>query len=340
MNDNGSPPLFSLLDQSASSIAHRTDILFLAMLLLCGAMALVLAVLVIFFSVRYRAGARVDRSHPPSNARGLEATWTLAPLLLFMGIFVWAAHDSVAARRVPADALPVYVVGKQWMWKIQHADGRQEINELHLPVGQPIVLVLASQDVIHDFYVPAFRLKQDVVPGRYTHLSFTPTQVGDFRVLCSEYCGTEHAAMLGHVVVMSRTDYARWQDQAPLPGAATDGPTADDDSPQRLGQAIYQRLACASCHGADSSVHAPSLQGLYGSRATLEGGTRVVADDNYLREAIVAPKEHPVQGQPALMPSFASQLSEEDLQNLVAYLRSIGDRQASPSTALGAEVAR
>jgi cytochrome c oxidase subunit 2 len=176
--------------------------------------------------------------------------------------------------------------------------------------------------VIHDFYVPAFRLKQDVVPGRYTHLSFTANRLGDFRVLCSEYCGTEHSAMLGHVVVMTRADYARWNRTAP---ASPDGP-----APQQLGAALYRRLACASCHAADSSVHAPPLEGLYGRRVAVEGGSTLLTDDNYLRESIVAPKRHVVQGQAALMPSYAGQLSEEELQDLVAYLRALPPVKEQP----------
>jgi cytochrome c oxidase subunit 2 len=322
MNEIGLPT-FSLLEQSASTAASHTDTLFVAMLVICGLMGVVLAVLVVWFSIRYRAGAQVDRSHPPSHANGLEAAWTAVPLALFLGIFVWAASDSIEARRVPANALPIYVVGKQWMWKVQHGDGRREINELHVPIDQPVVLVLASQDVIHDFYVPAFRLKQDVVPGRYTHLAFTANRLGDFRVLCSEYCGTEHSAMLGHVVVMTQADYARW-DRQKTP-ASEDGP-----APQQLGAALYRRLACASCHGADSSVHAPPLEGLYGRRVTVEGGTTLVADDNYLRESIVAPKRHVVQGQAPLMPSYAGQLSEEELQDLVAYLRALPPVKEKP----------
>jgi cytochrome c oxidase subunit 2 len=291
-------------------------VLFVVMLALCGAMAIALAVLIVWFSVRYREGAHADRHAPPSHANGLEAIWTLAPLLLFIGIFAWAAHDYAAERRVPVDALPVYVVAKQWMWRLQHGNGRQEINELHVPVDQPVVLVLASQDVIHSFFVPAFRLKQDVVPGRYTRLWFTATRLGDYRILCSEYCGSEHSSMLGHVIVMRQADYARWLHSGPAPVDAT--------TPAQLGQALYARFACASCHAADSSVHAPPLEGLYGHQVTLADGRLVTADDDYLRESILTPKRRIVQGQAALMPSYAGQMNEDELQSLVAYLRALG----------------
>jgi cytochrome c oxidase subunit 2 len=314
-------PGFSLLEQSASSIAGATDTLFIAMLAICGAMALALALLIGWFSFRYREGADVDRSHPPSHAGGLEAAWTIIPLLLFLGIFSWAASDYVDGRRVPPDALPVHVVAKQWMWKLQHGDGRQEINELHVPVDRPVVLILASQDVIHSFYVPAFRLKQDVVPGRYTRLWFTATRLGDFRILCAEFCGSQHSAMLGRVVVMRDADYAKWLASAPA------GPA--EKTPAQLGEVVFRRAACASCHADGSAIGAPRLEGLYGRRVTLEGGQSVLADDNYLRESILAPKRRIVAGQKPLMPSYQGQLSEEDLQNLVTYLRSLAAPKVS-----------
>jgi cytochrome c oxidase subunit 2 len=317
MNDTGAG--FSLFEPGASSVAASTDRLFIAMLAICGLMALALAVLVVWFCMRYRAGAKVDRRHPPSHANGLEAAWTAIPFVVFVAIFGWAAHAWVQTRLVPADALPVYVVAKQWMWKLQHANGRQEINELHVPIDRPVVLILASQDAIHSFYVPAFRLKQDVVPGRYTRLWFTATELGDFRILCSEYCGSQHSAMLGRVVVMRQADYARWV--AGTPAGA---------SPVALGAALYRRLACASCHAADSSVRAPPLEGLYGRRVALEGGSEITADDDYLRTSIVDPRRQIVRGQAAQMPSYAGQLSEEELQDLVAYLRSLAPPEGRP----------
>lgn len=322
MNDTAAGPGFTLLARSASTLASRTDTLFVVMLVVCGAMAVALAVLVLWFSVRYREGSNADRRHPPSHANGLEAAWTIVPMLLFLGVFGWAAHDYGLARQVPNDALPVFVVAKQWMWRLQHGDGRQEINELHVPIDRPVVLILASQDVIHSFYVPAFRVKQDVVPGRYTQLSFTANRLGDYRILCSEYCGSQHSSMLGHVVVMRAADYTKWLAAGPPPVA--------DPTPQQLGEAVYRRQACASCHATDSSVHAPPLEGLYGRTVALADGTHLVADDQYLRESILRPKARVVAGQAALMPSYAGQLAEEDLQNLVAYLRSLAAPNPSP----------
>ncbi len=319
MSDPGaSAPAFSLMAPVASSIAGGTDRIFWTLLGVTGAMGVLLAALVVGFAWRYRAGRLdVDRSRPPSEAGRLEVAWTVAPMLLFLALFAWAAHAYVVSQRVPADALPVHVVAKQWMWRLEHPTGRQEIDELHVPQGRPVVLVMASQDVIHSFYVPAFRLKQDVVPGRYTRLWFTATALGTWPILCTEYCGSQHSAMLGRVVVMRPDDYARWAESgpAPVPGSPT---------PAQLGAGVYARLACGSCHDAASSVHAPPLAGLYGRPVTLADGTRVVADDDYLRRSILAPRSQVVAGQPNAMPSYAGQVPEEDLLELVAYLRSLG----------------
>lgn len=305
---------FRLLEQSASTVAESTDRLFVAMLIVCGVMAITLALLVLWFSIRYRAGSDANRDRPPSHAGGLEAAWTIAPLLLFLGLFVWAAHDAVQARRLDQKALPVYVVGKQWMWRIQHSSGRQEINELHVPVAQPVALIMASQDVIHSFFIPAFRLKQDVVPGRFTELMFTATELGEFPVYCTEYCGSAHSAMLARVVVMRADEYSRWAGEH----------AAQRDETWQMGRASYERLGCASCHSASSHVKAPLLQGLYGRRVQFDDGSSTIADDQYLRESILQPRRRLVAGQPPIMPSFEGQLDEEELLALVAYLRSPG----------------
>jgi cytochrome c oxidase subunit 2 len=310
---------FRLVEPGASSIAGRTDLLFAAMLALCGTLAIVLAALVVVFCVRFRSGATADRSNPPSNARGLELAWTITPLLIFVAIFVWAARDFVELHRAPANALPVYVVGKQWMWTLQHRNGRREINELHVPLGQPVRLVMASQDVIHSFFVPAFRLKQDVVPGRYTSLWFEATQLGDFHLFCSEYCGTEHAAMLGRVVVMEPAAFARWLVAGPeVPGLA------------QQGFALFREHGCSGCHAAGSTVHAPLLDGILGRTVHLQDGRSVVADENYVRDSILVPGKDVVAGYAPVMPSFAGQLDEEQIEALIAYLRSTGEPAGAP----------
>ncbi len=303
---------FRLLEQSASTVAQRTDLLFTAMLVLCGLIALGVCAAIVVLAVRYRHGATVPRGNV-GRKLGLELAWTLLPLLLFIMLFIWAAYDFTQLYRPPADALPVYVVAKQWMWKLQHRNGRREINELHVPLGQPVRLVMTSQDAIHSFFVPAFRLKQDVVPGRYTGMWFTATQVGEFNLFCAEYCGSEHSLMLGRIVVMPPADYTRWL------GSGTEQPSL-----AQYGFTLFRRLGCSGCHTAGSSVHAPSLQGLLGRTVHLQDGRDIVADENYVRDSILLPRKDVVAGFEPVMPSFAGQVSEEDIQALVAYLRAGG----------------
>jgi cytochrome c oxidase subunit 2 len=300
---------FRILEQSASSMAHRVDLLFTSMVLLTGIVALGVLAAIVFFSVRYRQGARVSRGNVQRKL-GIEIAWTVIPLLLFIVIFAWAARDFIALYTPPQDALPVYVVAKQWMWKLQHRSGRREINELHVPLGQPVRLVMTSQDAIHSFYVPAFRLKQDVLPGRYTSLWFTPTQLGEFRLFCAEYCGSQHSQMIGRVVVMKPADYARW---------SSEGTTSP--SLAQYGFARFRELGCSGCHAAGSSVHAPSLRGLLGREVHLQDGRTLIADENYIRDSILLPKKDVVAGFAPVMPSFAGQVSEEDIQALIAYIR-------------------
>jgi cytochrome c oxidase subunit 2 len=260
--------------------------------------------------VRYRQGAQVTRGIV-TRKLGIELTWTLVPLAIFIAIFIWAALDFMKLYDPPANALPVYVVAKQWMWKLQHASGRREINELHVPLDQPVRLLMTSQDAIHSFYVPAFRLKQDVLPGRYTSLWFTATKLGEFDLFCAEYCGSQHSQMLGRIVVMRPAEYARWS------ASSTQSPSL-----AQYGFARFRELGCSGCHTAGSTVHAPSLRGLIGREVHLQDGRSLVADDNYIRDSILVPKKDVVAGFDPVMPSFAGQVSEEDIQALVAYIRS------------------
>ena len=309
-------PGFRLLSEAASTQAGRTDAIFVAMLLLCGAVAVVVFTLIVVFAIRYRRGRDVDRT-PPRELRGIEIAWTVAPLLVFFGIFGWAARDFITLADPPPDALPVSVVAKQCMWKLQHRNGRREINELHVPQGEPVVVTLASEDVIHSFFIPAFRIKQDVIPGRYTRLWFTATQLGEFPLFCSEYCGSEHSQMTGRVVVMSPADYGRW---------LASGPAQPDTA--QYGFALFRQLGCSGCHDARSTIHAPSLDGVYGRTVHLQDGRSVVADANYLRDSILVPDKDIVAGFEPVMPSYAGQVSEEDVQALIAYLQSTGKRDS------------
>jgi len=305
-----SPAGFSLFTPGASTLAPRTDLLFGALLVLCAGVALALAALMLVFAIRYRRGARVDLRNAPARAPRLEAAWVLTPLAIFIGIFAWSAVDYVHLVRTPADALPVQVVAKQWMWKLEHRNGRREINELHVPLGEPVRLVMTSQDVIHSFYVPAFRLKQDVVPGRYTTLAFTATRLGEYHLFCAEYCGSEHSMMTGRIVVMTPAEFARWLAAGPAePGLA------------QRGFELYRRHGCSGCHDPQSTVGAPPLEGLIGRTVHLQDGRSLVADATYLRDSILVPARDVVAGFAPVMPSFAGLLDEEDIAALVAWMR-------------------
>jgi cytochrome c oxidase subunit II len=308
MND-----LFHLLPVTASSAAGRYDALMLALVLLTGAVALAVAFLIVFFSIRYRKGSSADRSHAPTTGRRTEIAWTVIPLLIFLCIFAWAAYDYTQLYRAPPDAMPVFVVAKQWMWKLEHTNGRREISELHVPLGQPIRLVMTSQDVIHSFYVPAFRIKQDVLPGRYTSIWFKPTQTGEFHLFCAEYCGTEHSVMRGRIVVMQPSEFARWlQVGTEHAGIA------------ERGFELFRRYGCSGCHTAGSSVNAPDLNGLIGRVVHLQDGHSLVADENYIRDSILLPRKDVVAGYAPIMPSFAGQISEEDVLAIIEFIRQTG----------------
>jgi len=297
----------------ASDVARKVDALFFTLLGVTGGVALAIAIVVVVFCIRYRRGTRVDRSSAPTQKPWLEITWTLTPLAIFVALFVWGAVVYAGFYGHAAGAMPVFVVGKQWMWRIEHPNGRREIDTLHLPLGQRVRVVLATEDVIHSFYIPAFRLKQDAVPGRYTELTFTPTRLGTFELHCSEYCGTDHARMGGFATVMRPEDYERWLAQGGESGTmATRGYDA------------FRRLGCSGCHDPRSTVHAPDLAGLYGRTVHLQDGRSVVADEAYIRDSILLPRRDVVAGFDPVMPSFQGQVSEEEILELIAYIKSTG----------------
>lgn len=306
MNDDGE----SLL-HAASTLGRTVDWLLLSLLGITSLVALAVAATIVFFAVHYRHGSPADRSNPPVQARWIEISWTLAPLVIFIGLFIWSSIVFSQLYRPPAGALHIHVLAKQWMWKLEHENGRREIDELHVPVGQPVELIMTSQDVIHSFFVPAFRVKQDVLPGRYTSLWFTATRTGRFHLFCAEYCGTQHSGMHGSVVAMTPADFARWlAHETAGPDLATQGFD------------IFRRAGCSGCHAASSTVHAPDLDALYGRLVHLSDGSSVVADDTYLRDAILLPDKQIVAGYAPLMPSYQGQLDEDELIALIAYLKS------------------
>jgi cytochrome c oxidase subunit 2 len=276
--------------------------------------------LILFFGIRYRRGTAASRANPPEN-KYLELMWATIPFLLSMVMFGWGAVLFSEMRQPPPDAVEINVVGKQWMWKAQHPEGRAEINELHLPVGQPVRLRMISEDVIHSFYVPAFRVKQDVLPGYYSSMWFEPTQAGQYHLFCAEYCGTEHSKMIGTITVMPPDEYANW----------LSGETGDP--PQVAGAKLFDRFRCGSCHKTPDQTGAtgPTLVGLFGSKVPLKDNGMAVANEQYLRDSILNPSSQIVAGYQPLMPNFAGQLNESQVLQLIAYVKSLSAPQAAPA---------
>ncbi|MGH7222454.1 MAG: cytochrome c oxidase subunit II, partial [Gemmataceae bacterium] len=274
-----------LFPEQASTTAQQVDTLLLFFVVVCGGMSVLIAGLVLFFAFKYRRRGEDDRTPRILGNDRLEWFWTLVPPFFFFVMFVWGAKIYTSVAAPPLDAPEIFVVGKQWMWKIQHPDGQREINELHLPVDEPVKLTLTSEDVIHDFFVPAFRTKIDVIPGRYVRIWYHPTKTGRFHLFCSQYCGTSHSNMVGTVVVMERDEYRDWLDSQEATGSIAD-----------QGRQLFLKFQCITCHGANAEARAPVLEGLYGRTVNLRGGRRLVADEAYLRESILYPEEKVVQG--------------------------------------------
>jgi cytochrome c oxidase subunit II len=315
-------PALPLFPVEASTMAGKVDALYFFLVAVSAFFVVLIAALVIAFSIRYRrrTPAEVGARVVPSMA--LEIAWTIIPLGLGLVMFGWGAQVYFNQARPPAETLDVYVVGKQWMWKFQHLDGQREINELHVPVGRAVRLTGTSEDVIHSFFVPAFRLKADMIPGRYTTLWFNATKTGRYHLFCAEYCGTKHSGMTGSIVVMEPGEYQAW-----LAGSASEAPLASQ------GQKAFQDLACATCHRADGQGRGPALEGLYGARVSLATGETAVADDAYLRESILSPAVKVVAGFQPVMPTFQGLLSEEQMLALIEYIKS---QKARPSGQTGA----
>jgi cytochrome c oxidase subunit 2 len=243
------------------------------------------------------------------TVRRMEILWFSVPFVISLVIFVWGASIFIEMQKAPADALKFYVIGKQWMWKIEHPEGKGEIDELHVPVNVPVRLILTSQDVIHSFYVPDFRVKADALPGRYTTLWFKATRVGTYPLFCAEYCGTDHSRMRGRVIVMKEADYENWVRDRTAASSLTE-----------QGRKIYETRGCAVCH---ESNQAPSLRGLFGREVALENGGTATADENYLRRSVLIPSAQVVAGFPNIMPAFQGQLTEEEILSLIEYLKSL-----------------
>ncbi len=316
---------FPLWPERASTIAGHVDALFIFLLIVTGMMALLVFALVIFFAARYRHRPGV-RAEQIEGSHALEITWSVIPLGIFMVIFAWGAVVYFKERTPPTDATEVYVVAKQWMWKVEHAEGQREINELHVPVGRDVKLIMTSQDVIHSFYIPAFRIKQDVLPGRYTVEWFRATKPGVYHLFCAEYCGTQHSGMVGDIVVMEPSQYEAWIN------STSTGPLSAS------GEKIFAELGCGTCHRSDVQGRGPNLQGVYGKPVQLADGRMVTADENYLRECILDPGSRRVKGFQPIMPTFQGLVSEEQVNALVAYIKSISDTKPAGGSKTNARV--
>jgi cytochrome c oxidase subunit 2 len=301
------------IPESASTYSGDVDALYFYISGVTVFFTLLISLVIIFFVIRYRRRNPFEIPRPLEGSTKLETLWSVIPLLIAMSIFVWGAKVYFAQYRPQKNAMEIYVVGKQWMWKFQHSTGQREINELHIPVGRKIKLIMTTEDVIHDVFIPAFRIKADVVPGRYTTEWFEATRPGRYHLFCAEYCGMNHSGMGGWVVVMEPTEFDNW-----LSG------NANQMSPAAAGQQMFESLGCVSCHGANGEGgRGPALLGLFGSNVSLGSGQTVRADEGYIRESILNPQAKIVSGFGPIMPSFQGQVNEENLLQLVAYVKSL-----------------
>ena len=307
--------IFNLFPAQGSTMAGRVDGLYFYMLAVSAFFSLLIAVLVVVFAVKYRRRTSDEVGANIHGSTALEVVWTAIPLMIALSMFVWGTNVYFAMAKPPADAMEVYVIGKRWMWKAQHLTGQREINELHVPVGRPVKLLIASEDVIHSYYVPAFRTKMDAVPGRTTTMWFEATEPGEYHLFCAEYCGTLHSGMIGRVVALSQQDFQTWLSSGGVQPTQATLPEA--------GGELFKQLGCVTCHRGDSGARGPDLAGVFGTTVALADGQSVVADEAYLRESILNPTARMVEGYPPLMPTSQGQVSEEGIAALSAYIKSL-----------------
>jgi cytochrome c oxidase subunit 2 len=306
---------FPLFPEQASTMAARVDALYFFLIAVSVFFSLLISAAIVVFAFRYRRRSELERPPEIAGNLRLEMVWIIIPLGFTLVMFVWGAILYFETYSPPANSLEIHIVAKQWMWKAQHPAGRSEIDELHVPLGRPVKLLLTSQDVIHDFFVPAFRIKTDVLPGRYMTVWFEASKTGVFRLFCAEYCGTLHSGMLGRIVVVPANDYQKW-----LSGGASGITMAE------AGARLFQRLGCATCHGESDAARGPALAGLMGKQIRLQDGKRVIADETYIRESIINPHAKIVAGFQPVMPTFKGVVSEEGILQIISYLKSL-DRQ-------------
>ncbi len=308
---------FPLFPEQASTAASSVDSLYIFMCVVTGAVSVLIFVLIFVLAVKYRRRPDNELAQDQEPPKMLEAAWIIIPFCIFMVMFVWGSWVYFNLQHIPDNALEIYATGKQWMWKFQHPTGQREINMLHVPVNRPVKITMASEDVIHSLFFPAFRTKMDVLPSRYRTMWFQATKTGRFHIFCAEYCGTLHSGMIGWVEVMEPTDYQHW-----LAGGA-------EGSLASQGEKLFQKYACNTCHTGDATGRGPTLQGLYGTDVMLSDNSVLKVDENYIRESILNPQAKVVKGfaTPSVMPTFQGQVNEDDLIKLLAYLKSLGVQQ-------------
>ena len=311
-----------LFPVQASTVAPQVDHLLYFLLAVATFFSLLIFFCILYFAIRYRRRSEKEIPAEVQGSLALELTWTIIPAGLTMVMFVWGASLYIKMQRPPADAITVYVVAKQWMWKMQHMEGQREINELHIPVNRPVKLVMTSEDVIHSFFVPAFRTKQDVLPGRYTTEWFQPDRPGRYHLFCAEYCGTKHSGMIGWIDVMEPSEYQAW-----LSGGRPMGSLAE------AGEKLFRDLACINCHHLTDQGRCPNLVALFGQPVKLSTGQTVKADEAYIRESILNPNAKIVAGFQPIMPTFQGLVTEEGVLQLIEYVKSLGQRPGGPPVA-------
>ncbi|MDQ3181700.1 MAG: cytochrome c oxidase subunit II [Acidobacteriota bacterium] len=318
MQDTSWVPLFP---EQASTFAWQVDILYFYMLAVSTIVGIGIVAAIIFFFIKYREKEKYATGAEIHGSIGLETTWSIIPFIFSMTVFLGGAIVYYNQYRPPTEATEIYVVGKQWMWKFQHGTGQREINELHVPVGRNIKLTMTTEDVLHDLYIPAFRTKMDVIPGRYSTLWFNATKPGKYHLFCAEYCGLNHSGMGGWVYVMEQRDFDNWL-----------GGNVSGQTPVEAGRDLFEnKLGCASCHAGGANQRGAKLEGLFGSQVKLTTGQTLTADDEYIRNSILNPTGQIVEGYQPIMPTFKGQVTEEQLIQLVAYVKSLSGKSSPTS---------
>jgi len=302
-----------LFPEQASTFAWQVDALYAYLIVISIAFTIPIVAAIFFFAIKYREKEKFATPEEMHGSIVLETVWSIIPFVISMTIFLGGAIVYYNQFRVPDDSMDVYVVGKQWMWKLQHGTGQREINELHVPVGRNVKLTMTTEDTLHDFSIPAFRTKADVVPGRYTYIWFNATKPGKYHLFCAEYCGLNHSGMGGYVYVMEQRDFDNW-----LSG------TESGQTPVEAGKDLFEnKLGCASCHAGGADQRGAKLEGIFNKDVKLVGGQSVVADEAYIRNSILNPSAQIVEGFQPIMPTFKGQVTEEQLVSLVAYIKSL-----------------